>query len=188
MKAAPPARPPRIVLAGVESSGKSTLAAWLARRFHLPYAPEYARTHLEQHGPAYREADLARMALAHLRHQRQHVPDEAPLGIFDTDSLHYQRWSEELYGRCAASILDAVQAENHHLYLLCAPDLPWQPDPLRTLPAARERWNHFERYHQALRATGRPCVILRGQGRQRRIAAIRALRNLRAACSLPALR
>ena len=56
----------RIVLTGAESSGKSTLTTYLAEKFNLPYALEYARYHLEKHGSQYDLPQLINMSRKHL--------------------------------------------------------------------------------------------------------------------------
>jgi nicotinamide riboside kinase len=51
------------------------------------------------------------------------------------------------------------------LYGLCAPDFPWQPDPLREHP--QERAVLFELYEQLLRTQNLPFTILSGSPEKR---------------------
>ncbi len=170
------AAPLRIVLTGPESSGKSVLAAWLADRLGLPWAREYARIHLETHGPAYDYGLLLDLSRRHLRYQREQVPDEAPLGILDTDLINYKIWCEVAYGRCPPEILAAMRAETGHRYLLCCPDLPWEYDPLREHRTQRRML--FDRHRSEIRRLGRPFETIDGIGEVRHQRALAAVERL----------
>jgi len=174
MSRAPP--PIRVVLTGAECSGKTTLAAHLAGRFGAPLALEYARWYLERHGPAYDYPLLRRLCRCHEAWQRRRVPARAPLGVFDTDTLNYKIWCDVVYGRCHPEIRRRVERERRHVYLLCAPDLPWEYDPLRENPNDREQL--FERHRREIERLGRPCIVISGRGEIRYRRAEAAFRRL----------
>jgi nicotinamide riboside kinase len=121
----------RIIITGAESSGKSSLTKHLGEVFELPYALEYARYYLEENGPEYDLEQLRIMSRLHLNYQQEKVPISTPCGIFDTDLINYKIWSEEVFGSCPAEVSTGIEQESSHIYLLCKPDLPWDPDPLR---------------------------------------------------------
>ncbi|HRT04944.1 MAG TPA: ATP-binding protein [Kiritimatiellia bacterium] len=173
--------PLRIVLAGPESTGKSRLAAHLAKRYRVPCAPEYARIYLEANGPEYDYALLRRLAGDHLVHQARCVPALAPLGILDTDLINYKIWCDVVFGRCHPEILEALARETNHAYLLCAPDVPWAPDPLRENP--HDRPALFERHRREIERLGRPFGVVTGLGRARYRNAEAAFEKLAAASS-----
>ncbi|MGE4488302.1 MAG: AAA family ATPase [Kiritimatiellales bacterium] len=166
----------RIILTGAESSGKSSLTRHLGETLNLPYALEYARFHLEKHGPQYDYELLRKMARLHLTYQMQQVPAAAALGVFDTDLVNYRIWAEEIFGQCPGEILAGINQEKNHIYLLCEPDLPWEPDPLRENPNDRRRL--FERHREEIEKLGRPYEIVRGTGAEREACAAAALRRL----------
>lgn len=166
----------RIVLTGAESSAKSTLATYLGGELRLPVALEYARHYLEKNGPDYDYRTVHRIAREHLAHQARQVPPEAPTGIFDTDLLNFTIWCEVAYGRCEPWLAQQAAAESHHRYLLCRPDIPWHPDPLREYPEGRE-WL-FGKHLEAILATGRDYEIVEGNGPERRAAALAAAHRL----------
>lgn len=154
----------RIVLSGPESSGKSTLAAVLAERFSVPFAPEYARIHLESGGPyPPSPGALAELAREHLAWQRICVSPEVACGIFDTDMLNYQVWADVAFKHVPAAIEEWFAAEAHHIHLLCEPDLPWHPDPLREYPDLEKRRMLFERYRDELEQRGIRYVTISGE-------------------------
>jgi nicotinamide riboside kinase len=160
----PVTHPVRIVLTGPESSGKTALALHLARTFQVPYALEYARIYLEQHGPDYDYELLQRMALEHVAYQLTRVAGNEPLGIFDTDLTNYRIWSQVVFGRCSQALRDAEANETNHRYLLCAPDLTWEPDPLREDEDPSGRQKLFEMHRDELARLRRPYRIIEGTG------------------------
>ncbi len=171
-----PTRRLRIVLTGPESTGKSTLAAQLSRRWSVPCAMEYARMYLEAHGPAYDYELLGQMAREHVAYQRELVPPSAPLGVFDTDLINYKIWCEVAFGRCPPDLIEALEQEVNHVYLLCAPDIPWTPDPLREHP--NDRLALWERHRREIERLGRAYALVEGMGEQRWLNAEAAFRTL----------
>jgi nicotinamide riboside kinase len=163
----------RIVLTGAECSAKSALTRALGERLGLPYALEYARFHLEERGPDYDYELLRKMARLHCEYQRAQVPPDAPLGIFDTDLINYKIWAQEVFGQCPPEIEPGIAEEADHVYLLCAPDLPWEPDPLRENPTDRDRL--FELHRKEIERLGRRYEIVRGTGDARLACAEAAL-------------
>lgn len=172
----PAVQPVRVVLTGPESTGKSLLTAHLARRFDVPCAMEYARAYLEAHGPAYDYDLLLDIAMGHLAHQRACVPEAAPLGMLDTDLINYKIWCEVVFGCCHPEILDALEREDHHVYLLCAPDVPWAPDPLRENPHDRDKL--FDRHRREIERLGRRYAVVEGLGEARYANGEAAIRTL----------
>ncbi|SEA72040.1 Nicotinamide riboside kinase [Desulfuromusa kysingii] len=166
----------RIVITGAESSGKSSLTHYLGVTLKIPYAMEYARYYLEKHGPEYDLELLTRMSLLHLDYQQHEVPVTAPLGIFDTDLLNYKIWAEEVFGCCPIAINNAINAESTHRYLLCKPDLPWEPDPLRENPSDCQRI--YLRHRNEIIRLQRPYEEVEGFGQERNINAEAALQRL----------
>ncbi|WP_299197045.1 ATP-binding protein [uncultured Amphritea sp.] len=155
----------RIVITGAESSGKSTLTEHLGRTLKLPYALEYARYYLEHYGPDYDLAQLTRLSKLHQQYQQTEVSCEVALGIFDTDLINYKIWAEVVFGCCPEVISAGIAQESSHVYLLCKPDLPWEPDPLRQNPDDREQL--YQRHLQEIQRLGRPFEIVEGSGAQR---------------------
>ena len=161
----------KIVITGPESSGKTTLAQALAAHYRVPWVAEYARDYLERLTQPYQEADLLRIAQGQVQREDEAARASLPLLICDTSLLVIYVWSHYRYGRCHPWIEDQLAQRPVHHYLLCSPDLPWQPDPQRENP--HDRPELFARYEKALHE--KSYTVVSGQGNVRLNTAISAV-------------
>ena len=160
----------KVGIIGPESTGKSTLAAFLANRYDGICVPEYAREYMESRVCAceYTYQDVENIA----RHQVQQLQDlslSAAEGIpnpcrsdvifFDTELIITKVWFLYKYGRCPKFLEQALRDYPMDVYLLCYPDMPWQPDPVRENPDIREYL--FDWYEREIQALGIPYYIIR---------------------------
>lgn len=178
----------KIAIVGPESSGKTTLCKALADYYDAPWVEECARGYLENQDGRYVEADL--LAIASLQHDIEifeesrawdrhmeahahlsppydpsgaHMPTrypELPLLLCDTDMITVRIWSEEKFGRCDPALVELSEAWPYDHWLLCRPDIPWEPDPLRENPHDRDRL--FEVYETMLRDLSKPFIVIEG--------------------------
>ena len=160
-----------VVLTGVESTGKSTLAKALAARLDRSWVPEAARSYLALRGGRYDEGDLLAIARRQWAWARW-TPGPA---VLDTDLWTLVLWSEVRFGRVDPWLRAAATAQGPRIYLLCEPDLPWVEDPLREHPSPEARAALHGRYAAMLAAEAWPWVRLRGSGPDRLAAAEAAL-------------
>lgn len=159
-----------VAVVGPESTGKTTLARELAAAFDVPCLPEYAREYLEERlertgDGSYDEGDLVTIAREHMRREADFVRSAGRGGVIDTDLIVILIWWNERFGESPAWLHDAVARQPKRLHLLCAPDLPWQADPLRESEHDRERL--FEVYQAVLTDLRLPFATVAGQGRAR---------------------
>ena len=169
-------KPLRVVLTGPESTGKTRLAAQLAREFRCLWTPEIAREYLGEHGADYGAEDVRAMARLQAERSKDLADSSAQLVFDDTDVLTHRIWFREKYGHTDPEI-DAMPLEGD-LYLLCAPDLAWAPDPLREHPKEADRSRHFEMYKTELENNKKTYAVVSGQGSARKIHALRTLEAL----------
>ena len=158
-----------VCLTGPESTGKSTLAADISQALAVPLVAEVAREHirgLQDGGRAsYRAQDLLDIAKAQLLAEQNALAEGTGLVVCDTDLQVIQIWWQEKFGELDPWLCDALSRRTPRRYLLMAPDLPWEPDPLRESPDDRHRL--FNRYLQALRAEDHPFAEVFGTGSAR---------------------
>ncbi|MCB9020429.1 MAG: ATP-binding protein [Chitinophagales bacterium] len=166
---------PLIVISGPESTGKTTLAVELSRLLAWPLVTEVARSLLEEQGSVYSEADVYRMAVRQWQHQQSVRRSGLPT-LADTDLLTYRIWLEERFGRCSPWIEALHRRARPAHYLLCVPDIQWEPDPLRENPHDRDRL--LDRHLEILRSEGMSFDLIRGVGEERFLQARTCLRHL----------
>lgn len=154
----------KIAIVGPESSGKSTLCKKLAGHYHGTLVPEFARTYLDERSGNYKEEDLVEIA----RHQDQMIRKankDSNMLFADTEVLVIRIWSLVKFGRCSPEINELWINQNFDLYLLCAPDLPWKPDPLREIPEKKGREDIFDLFLLELRAISAEFCVVSGNDR-----------------------
>lgn len=163
------------MISGPESSGKTTLAGQLASLLGMPLVVEVARDMLEQLGGAYSEPDVYRMAIHQWRLQES-IRQTGGLALADTDLLTYRIWLEERFGTCSPWIAALHRRTLPVHYLLCVPDIDWEPDPLRENPHDRDLL--LDRHRQILQAEGMSFDLISGQGDERLRQALGFLHHL----------
>jgi nicotinamide riboside kinase len=155
----------KIAVVGPESTGKSDLCKALAKMYHTVYVPEFARDYLTQKNAPYTLNDILFI------HQQQLLSEtaleqEANTVLFcDTTSIVNKIWLAEKFNVENSEIESDFTSHLYHLYLLCAPDMPWEYDPLRENENDRERL--FEIYKNTLSTHHKPFEIITGLGNVR---------------------
>ncbi|MFM1945745.1 MAG: hypothetical protein RL207_28 [Bacteroidota bacterium] len=145
----------RIAFTGPESCGKSTMAKWCALQFRLPLSSEFARDYL-QDKVEYVRNDLDEITIGQLA-------DWLSKGdhfVADTEMTVLKIWSEYRYQMVSTFIREAYEKQFFDHYFLCAPDIPWEQDPLRENPSNRQEL--FELYEAELKKMKRPFTVLKG--------------------------
>jgi NadR type nicotinamide-nucleotide adenylyltransferase len=172
-------KPKRILILGPESTGKSTLAEKLAEHYAEPWVPEVAREYLEQLDRPYGYDDLLQIG-----RQQMQLEDEMAAGaknhlFCDTDLRVIQVWSQHRFGKVDPWVLEEITRRTYDLILLCAPDLPWQEDPLREHPELEMRQQFFDVYQQLAQASGFPWALISGDTAERLSTAIQEVDYLK---------
>jgi nicotinamide riboside kinase len=166
----------KLCLTGPESTGKSTLAAQLADHLRLPLVTEQARV-LMTPGATYGEALLRQLCVAQGQAEQGGA---SPLGqaVLDTDVLVIAVWWRVRFAPATDApwpdwLEAALAARSPRYYLLCAPDLPWEPDPLRE--SQHEREALLDQYRALLELGPYDWHLVTGQGPARMRAALAKL-------------
>ena len=162
----------RIVLTGPECTGKTTLAAALARRLGAAWLPEASRQFAEEVQRELTAADAGLIAERAIRAEDAALADHPRLLVLDTDLISTVVYCRHYYGACPEWIEAAARARRGDLYLLCAPDLEWTADGVRDRPAYREEM--FALFGAALKEFGCVSAGVSGTGPARERAALAA--------------
>ena len=153
----------KVGIIGPESTGKSTLARYLARRYKGTYVPEYARAYVEQKGTtevSYEElCEIARYQIEELA-AISSQPSES-VYFFDTELIVTKVWFDYAFGRVPEWLNEAIERYPMNSYLLTYPDLPWVPDPARSNGSDAIRKELYERYKAEIEALHIPYYIIK---------------------------
>lgn len=154
----------KIGIIGPESSGKSTLARYLAKRYQGTLVPEYARTFVEQKGTT----NVIWDELCAIAHHQIDEMDTLTSNLltpnfifFDTELIVTKVWFDYAFGRVPEWFNEAILRYPMDVYLLTYPDLPWVPDPARSNGSDAIRLELFRRYEAEIQALNIPYYIIR---------------------------
>lgn len=145
----------KVGIIGPESTGKSTLAQYLARRYNGVLIPEYAREYMQHLAPTYDYTyqdveNIAKHQVTQLQELHSTMGQE-DLVFFDTELIITKVWFLHKYHSCPDFVEEALRAYPMDVYLLCYPDIAWEPDPVRENPHLRQYlYDWYEREIQAL--------------------------------------
>lgn len=156
----------RVVLTGSESTGKTTLAGELARRYGAELVPEFVRGYAEQKGRPLDFGDHGPIARGQIALEDERIARATRLVVQDTDLLSTVVYCNHYFGRCPAWIEEAAAARRPDLYLLCEIDVEWIADGVRDRGHLREEMQQM--FRDAVRASGAPSVEIRGGPEERR--------------------
>ena len=154
----------KVGIIGPESTGKSTLAQYLASRYEGVFVAEHARVYLEERARergsayAYTREDVLRIAQYQVEQLRE-LSEQEGVAFFDTELIITKVWLEHKYGECPAFVEEALHQYPMDVYLLCYPDLAWEPDPVRENPNIREYL--YEWYEREVQALEVPYYVIR---------------------------
>ncbi|MBS1525661.1 MAG: ATP-binding protein [Bacteroidetes bacterium] len=163
----------KIAIVGPESTGKSTMSAFLAEHYQTVWVPEFARDYCAALNAPPTWQDEINMFYGQLALEEEYVPKANRLLICDTTFITVKIWSDHTFGRSPQEVLDELPKRPYDFYLLLNIDLPWEEDPLRDFPHLRE---HFmEVWHKELKELNANYVIVSGSGQERYESAVKEI-------------
>ncbi len=151
----------RIAFTGPESSGKTTFSKWLSSELSNSVCVlEYAREYLEEK-KIFRASEedfkeIVKEQCALFTQRKSYVHE-----IFDTDVFVLRIWNDEVF-KLNLPELEILPSYKMDIHFLCAPDVEWEEDPLRNVPAQSERIRLFESYKSNLLEANSNFVVLNG--------------------------
>jgi NadR type nicotinamide-nucleotide adenylyltransferase len=175
----------RVVLVGAESTGKTTLAADLAKRFETIWVSEYGREYWERKVaglamagplPPWTSSEFEHIAAEQQRREDEHAGRAYRVLLCDTNAFATGTWHERYLGNRSPAV-DAIGAvDKVDLYLLTEPDFPFVQDGWRDGERVRD-WMH-ERFVGQLSRLAVPTLRLRGPHEKRLVEAADAIEAL----------
>ena len=163
----------KIAVVGPESTGKSTMSAFLAKHYNTVWVPEFARDYCAQLTEPPTWQDEINMFYGQLALEKELLPQANKLLICDTTFITVKIWSDHVFGKTPQEVLDLLPKHIYDFYLLLNIDLPWEEDPLRDFPHMRE---HFmDIWYRELDALNAKYVLVSGTGPDRYERAVEAV-------------
>ena len=163
------AKPLRIVLTGSECTGKSTLAAMLAKHYKVECVEEYLREYFIAHNGVLTLEDAVPIAKGQIAAEDavEDAMEEkgADLLLCDTNILSSVVYNKHYYGTNPEWIEEAFTQREYTLYLLCGIDVPWEADGQRDMPEEREYMQGL--FRAELEERNLPFVELTGDANKR---------------------
>jgi NadR type nicotinamide-nucleotide adenylyltransferase len=163
----------KIAVVGPESTGKSTMSAYLADYYHTVWVPEYAREYCEKLTAPPTWQDEINMFEGQLALEKEFLPKANNILICDTTFITVKIWSDQMFGQTPQQVLDQLPNHKYDLYLLLNIDMPWQEDPLRDFPHMREHFMSV--WYKELKALNANYILITGTGETRYQNAINAI-------------
>ena len=162
--------PFKIAITGVESTGKTTLASSLAEALGGAFVPECARFDAQVMAGQVGLSTLSRLAREQYEACREAERRAASEGltciVSDSDATVLQLWGAHLLNQVPEDL--GPLEEWPDLVLLCTPNIPWEADPLRSMPSLEERLALHQRYEVAI-AHHPKTAIIDAQGQEKRL-------------------
>ncbi len=162
----------KVGIIGPESTGKSDLARYLAKRYKGVLVEEYARRYVEEKGTtevSYEElCEIARRQIEEIKSYSEAVcSSEGRSGLcqakpvfFDTELIVTKVWFEYAFGHVPEWLNEAIKTYPMDVYLLTYPDIAWVPDPARSNGSDEIRKELFDRYEAEIQALDTPYYII----------------------------
>ena len=164
----------RVAILGAESSGKSTLAAALARHYGTVWVPEYLREFVETELRVPNEDDQYAIARTQMEREDAAAREATRFLFCDTTPMMTALYSRWYWGRVDAQLAQ-LQARHDYAYtLVTAPDSPWEADGLQRESEAVRQAVHEQVLH-VLAERGIDYMLVTGSLPQRMLQAGRLI-------------
>lgn len=126
----------KVCFYGPESTGKTTMAEEMARRFHTVFVPEVSRELIDSND--FTLDDIEKIGIEQTRRILEAEKQTDQLLICDTDILTTRIYSLHYLG-AAPALLDSLEKQvRFDRYYLFHTDVPWVSDGLRDLGDRRD--------------------------------------------------
>lgn len=174
----------KVLIAGTESCGKTTLTKCLAKLYNTSWSEEvgryYARDYLGNDETIYTDEDFSRIAHLQFEQDYQALRAANRVCFFDTDSTYTDYFSELYLGHRNPLVEAYIDHTRYDLMLFLLPDVKWVADGQRLNGIQEHRMNLSERllnmykYH----GFGDKLVVVDGDYTQRLSKAIELVDRL----------
>jgi HTH-type transcriptional repressor of NAD biosynthesis genes len=164
----------KICFYGPESTGKSTMAATMAKRFNTEFVPEVAREMLITNN--FSLDDIIRIGKAQTERVHEKLKTANKILFCDTDLITTQIYSQHYLGTIPQILFDLEKEVNYDIYFFMDINTEWIPDGLRDLGHRRKEM--FEIFKKALNDRNIPFIFLTGDREKKEETVINTIKSL----------
>ena len=174
----------KVLIAGTESCGKTTLTKCLAKLYNTSWSEEvgryYARDFLGNDETIYTDVDFSRIAHIQYEQDYQALRTANKVCFFDTDATYTDYFSELYMGHSNELVEKYIDPDRYDLLIYLTPDVRWVPDGQRLNGDEDRRRMLNDRLWDMYVAHGfkDKMVVVRGDYSQRLAHAIRLVDEL----------
>lgn len=158
-----------VVFLGAPSTGKTTLAAHLAREFNTLWMPEYGREYWEKYQIDRRLTldQLVEIAEEHLKREEVLLRDSNGFLFTDTNAMTTHLFALYYHGRSHSRLIELADlcAARYDFFFLCDVDIPYEDSWDRSGAGNRDEFH--ERIVRDLNERKIPYHLLRGSLEER---------------------
>lgn len=158
----------KVLIAGTESCGKTTLTKCLAKLYNTSWSEEvgryYARDYLGDDETIYTDVDFGR--IAHLQYEQDYhaLRNANKVCFFDTDATYTDYFSELYMGHRNKLVEAYIDQSRYDVLLYLQPDVKWVDDGMRLNGDQERRMQLSQRLLDMYRAHGFGDKIIQVRG------------------------
>lgn len=153
----------KVLIAGTESCGKTTMTKKLAKMYHTSWSEEIGRYYSERYlggdETAFRDPDFHRIAYLQYENDLDVVRHANRVCLFDTDATITAYYAEIYLGHSVPAVEQYVDANRYDLVLFMTPEVKWVADGLRFLGEQKKREDLHRRLLQMYRDRGFKNIV-----------------------------
>ena len=170
----------KIVMVGPESTGKTTLARFLAKYFDTAWVREYLRefseVKLKNDNKLVEKSDNYTLVKNQLSLENEALNQANRFLFCDTNFLQTMIYSELYFKETDDFFWECFDNLKYDLYLLTDIDIEWEADGLRDAPLERE--SHYNYFKKRLMELNQPFVEISGNEQDRKQKAVQIAKDL----------
>ncbi len=170
----------KIVLIGPESTGKTTLASFLAEYFDTVWVREYLREFSEEklknENKSVEKTDNYTLVKNQISLENEALTRANRFLFCDTNFVQTMIYSELYFGEADDFFAEYIDNLDYDLYFLTDIDVEWENDGIRDAPF--ERQNHYQYFKKRLMELSRPFIEISGNEEERKAIAVQLVKDL----------
>ena len=158
----------RICIVGAESTGTTTLAKTLAKKYNTVWIPEYGRTYTEAlvtGNYTWDDEDFVHIAKMQTKMANKLASKSNGLLFEDTDAFATRLWQKRYLHHISPEVEAIAKRSMPDAYIITSPDIPFEQDGIRDGEHIRESMH--EDFVDEIAKSGVPYVIVTGSVSQR---------------------